>query len=163
MGHPIGGFGWVRRSTTPVHSTRPSSLLPAALSWDFTYRNFAPAVTRRMGRESGAPQDAAATRAQENMGLRGDQNAYVSERFVILGGTACSPCCICEVGILNHERRAKDLRESKQNQLTLHSKWIIARSMNRSSDRDSRGEAAARCKWNRGGSLAKLGRFDLRT
>ena len=33
------------------------------------------------------------------------------KRFVILGGTACSPCCICEVGILNHERRAKDLRE----------------------------------------------------
>ena len=75
---------------------------------------------------------------------------------MILGGTACSPCCICEVGILNHERRAKDLRESKQNQLTLHSKWIIARSMNRSSDRDSRGEAAARCKWNRGGSLLDL-------
>ena len=42
-GHPIGGLGWARRSTTLVHSARSSSPFPAPLSWDFAYRNFAPA------------------------------------------------------------------------------------------------------------------------
>ena len=48
-GHPIGGLGWVRRSATPVHSTRSSSPFPAPLSWDFAYRNFAPAAVRADG------------------------------------------------------------------------------------------------------------------